>query len=147
MNDKEMQDAITKARAEGKAEGKSEGETAAAARVAAEFASSLPEKEKAAAKAAETATQARIAGILGHAEAKGREDLAKHLAFKTASSVDDAAALLTAAPKGSAAGGLRSQLTNTNPKVGADGGAPDPGKVVTIDRSAIYGARAKACRR
>lgn len=45
------------------------------------------------------AMQARCAAITGSEEAKGREGLANHLAFKTTMSVDDAKTALAAAPK------------------------------------------------
>jgi signal peptide peptidase SppA len=48
---------------------------------------------------AAAAAQARIQGILNSEEAKGREDLAKTMAFTTEVSVEQAAALLKAAPK------------------------------------------------
>jgi hypothetical protein len=44
------------------------------------------------------AERARIAAILDHAEAKGREQLARHFAFKTAMAPADATAALAAAP-------------------------------------------------
>lgn len=45
------------------------------------------------------AMQARCAAITGCEEAKGREDLANHIAFKTTMSVDEAKSLLAASPK------------------------------------------------
>lgn len=48
---------------------------------------------------ARKAEQTRIAGIIGHAEASGRESLAQHLAFSTTMTVEAAAAALAAAPK------------------------------------------------
>lgn len=47
---------------------------------------------------AKLAERQRIEAITGHANAKGREAMANHLAFKTDMSVDDAASLLAAAP-------------------------------------------------
>jgi hypothetical protein len=44
-----------------------------------------------------SAERARIAAILDHADAKGREQLARHFAFKTAMAPADAAAALAAA--------------------------------------------------
>lgn len=49
------------------------------------------------------AAQTRISAILGSDEAEGREDLAKHFAFKSALSAEDALAALAAAPKTAAA--------------------------------------------
>ncbi|MBP2147937.1 head maturation protease, ClpP-related [Xanthobacter flavus] len=54
---------------------------------------------KAVAEATKAAT-ARIGGILNHAEAAGREALAKHLAFETELDVEAAAKLLATAEKG-----------------------------------------------
>jgi hypothetical protein len=51
---------------------------------------------------ARKAEQGRIAGIIGHAEASGREALAQHLAFTTTMTVEAAAAILAAAPKAGA---------------------------------------------
>lgn len=52
---------------------------------------------------ARVAERARIAGITGSDEAKGREPLATHLAMNTDMSVDAAKAILNAAPKQEAA--------------------------------------------
>ena len=59
-------------------------------------------------EAGREAAQARIAGILDHADANGREALARHLAFRTDMSVEAAAAVLGATPKveASASGSL-----------------------------------------
>lgn len=46
--------------------------------------------------------KARIKGICTHAEAKGREGLAEHLAYNTDSTVEDAVAILAASPKAEA---------------------------------------------
>ena len=53
--------------------------------------------DAAAAQSTQEAT-ARIQGILSHENAKGREALANHLAFKTSLSLEDAAAALAAQP-------------------------------------------------
>ena len=45
------------------------------------------------------AMQARCAAITGCEEAKGREGLANHIAFKTSMSVDEAKSMLSASPK------------------------------------------------
>jgi capsid assembly protease len=68
------------------------------------------------------AERARISAILQHAEATGRSALAQHLAFKTTMSVDDAVAMMAAAPKevAKAANPLAELMKNTNPGVGAD---------------------------
>lgn len=53
--------------------------------------------------AAKTAERARVNGILGCEEAKGRTELANHIAMNTDMSVDDAKAMLKAAPVAAAA--------------------------------------------
>ncbi len=72
--------------------------------------------------------RARMAGILGHEEAKGRESLARHLAENTDMTVEQAAAALKVAPKAEAASGrnpLDAAMDRTEqPNVGADGGDP-----------------------
>lgn len=77
---------------------------------------------------ARTAERARIAGILGHVEAKGRETLARHLAENTDMTVEQAGAVLAAAPKAEATSGVspldRAMDRTEQPEVGADGGKP-----------------------
>ncbi len=53
--------------------------------------------------AAASAERTRVQGILQHAEAEGRGKMAEHLAFSTDMSVEQAGALLAAAPKEQAA--------------------------------------------
>ncbi|WP_301361852.1 S49 family peptidase [Stutzerimonas nitrititolerans] len=53
--------------------------------------------------AAASAERTRVQGILQHAEAEGRGQMAEHLAFSTDMSVEQAGALLAAAPKEQAA--------------------------------------------
>lgn len=52
----------------------------------------------AAAAEAKKAERARVSGIIGHANAKGREKLAQHLALETDMSVEAAAGIMAAAP-------------------------------------------------
>lgn len=102
-----------------------------AAAPAAEPVAAAPAAEPvAAAAAAAPATdskadeRARIAGILGADEAKGRGALANHLALNTDLSVEQARAALAASPKESTASGFRASMdADTHPEVGADGGA------------------------
>ena len=77
------------------------------------------------------AEQARIGAILGSDEAKGRESLAQHFAFKTGMSADDAKAALAAATVTAAAPApepapaattFADAMAQDNPEVGA--GAP-----------------------
>ncbi len=70
--------------------------------------------------------RARMAGILNHPEAKGRESLAQHFAEHTEMTVEQAGAALAKAPKAEA-GSDRSPLDKAmdrteQPDVGADGG-------------------------
>lgn len=73
--------------------------------------------------------RARVAGILTHAEAAGRGKLAEHLAFKTSTNIEDAAALLAAAPKEAVAAPANplaaAMAAVPNPKVGADAAGGD----------------------
>lgn len=106
------------AKATAKSEAKTEIEQAAATQAKAD----AEAKMKMDADMAVKAEQARIAGIIGNSEAQGRTQLAQHLAFKTTSSVDDAVALLAAAPKEMAkpANQLAAAMKDVpNPKVGA----------------------------
>ena len=74
---------------------------------------------EAAKTAGEAHASARISAILDCDEARGRDKLARHFAFRTAMSVDDAkAALALAAPESTPAGARMAQVPN--PKVGAD---------------------------
>ena len=75
--------AILKAKTEAKAAGFAEGEKAGKAQGFTE---------------GEAAASARIQGILGSEEARGREALASHFAYKTPMSAEDAKAALVAAP-------------------------------------------------
>ena len=68
------------------------------------------------------AMQARCADITGCEEAKGREALANHFAFKTNMSVDDAKAALDAAPKQSTNATGKSPLDTA---MDASGGGAD----------------------
>lgn len=81
-------------------------------------------------QAAINAERARISGITGSEEAKGRESLANHLAFNTNMSVDEARALLAVAPKADApkahVNAFEAAMNNSqNPEVGA-GAGQDP---------------------
>lgn len=91
------------------------------------------EQAKTAAAEASTAERARVAGILQHAEAEGRGQMANHLAFNTSMSVEEAAALMASAPKeqkqeaaaaaAPAAGPLAAAMAgDTNVTVGVEGG-------------------------
>ncbi len=81
--------------------------------------------------AAVQAERARIKGITSCDEAKGREQLANHLAFNTTMNLDEAKAMLAAAPVQAAkteqpTNPLAAAMASTsNPNVGADTGAAD----------------------
>ena len=91
-----------------------------------------------AAQEARTAERARIQGIQGCEEAKGRDKLASHLALNTDLSVDAAKAILAAspvekqeaaAPAGASANPFEQAMNNTpNPQVGADATGDQPNK-------------------
>ena len=72
--------------------------------------------------------RARIAGILNHPEAKGRESLARHFAEHTDMTVEAAGAALAAAPKAQMSDDRspldRAMDRTDQPNVGADGGKP-----------------------
>jgi ClpP class serine protease len=74
------------------------------------------------AASATTTERARISAILASDEAKGRETLAQHLAFNTATTPDDAKAMLTAAPIASP----QSQSAAPNPFAQAMAGVGNP---------------------
>jgi signal peptide peptidase SppA len=94
-----------------------------------------PQTEGAApdASAIQAAERARVAGILGHAEAAGRSKLAQHLATKTSMSVEDAGAMLAVAEKETVSAApvkqtdaLADAMSKTEqPDVGADGSGGD----------------------
>ena len=71
----------------------------------------------------------RVASIIGCEEAKGREALAQHFAFKTSMSVDDARAALAASPAAAPSkpdNAFAAAMNSTeNPNVGAGGAGED----------------------
>lgn len=93
------------------------------------------------------AMQARCAAIMGCEEAKGRETLASHLAFKTNMSVDDAKATLAAAPKQAPAYGkspldVAMARTGGGPEVANNGG--DEEERASSDNGGLLSAYASA---
>ena len=72
------------------------------------------------------AEKARISGIVGCEEASGRASLASHLAFKTEMSVEQAKALLAAAPK-EAAASQAAGISALDAAMEAAGGTPGVG--------------------
>lgn len=77
--------------------------------------------------AARAAERARVGAILGHAEAAGRETLARHLAFDGDTSPEQAAAILAAAPKSVKPSGLAAAMAGvTIPDIGPGAAKGDP---------------------
>lgn len=115
----QLADARTAGIAEGEAKAKAAADAAAT---------------KLAAEATATATKAerdRIKAITTHAEASDRGKLAAHIAHNTTMSVDEAIAMLAAAPKevATAANPLAAAMGKVpNPNIGADAGAGDDGE-------------------
>lgn len=89
-----------------------------------------PEQLATAQAEARTAERARVSGIQTCDESKGRAELASHLAFKTSMTVDEAKAILAAAPaqgtdtKAATTGNAFKEAMDNgkHPAVGADGG-------------------------
>lgn len=115
-----------------------------------------PDAAAQAAAEARTAERARVDGILNCEAAKGREDLANHLALKTDMSVEAASGILAASPKKEAAApaqtpaaqgaGFKEAMTQTgNPNVGADNAGKGGGEEMSAaqrilaDQAAVYG--------
>jgi signal peptide peptidase SppA len=91
-----------------------------------------------------TDERTRIEKILGSPEAAGRRKLAEHLAFKTAHSAEDAAALLAASAKEAeqAANPLAAAMAREgNPHVGADTGTDAAEAKPRINTEGIYKKR------
>lgn len=125
----------------------SEAAAPTAAQLAAAQAQGVEEGAAVGTKAGVDAERARIAGIIGHPEASGRRQLAEHIAFKTSSSIEDAIAMLAAAPKEAAASAnpLAAAMARTpNPAVGVGNGETRPEGENRLSASNIYDMRAKA---
>jgi signal peptide peptidase SppA len=86
-------------------------------------ATSIPAVQPPAAAAPAVDQKARISAIINHPEAEGRADLAKHLAFATDMSAEDAAKTLAASPKAASASNplADAMRANGNPKIGPGG--------------------------
>ena len=92
------------------------------------------------------AERERIRGILAHAEAKDRPQLALSLALESEMTVDQSAKVLAKAAKEAAGGGLATLMGNLkNPTVGVDHEAAG-GAVAVINPAAIYAARKLSAR-
>lgn len=85
-----------------------------------------PEQMAAERESATKAERARIQGITGCEEAKGREQMANHLAFSTSMTVDEAKALMAVAPKSTSSAAASpnplaaAMASTTQPNVGGD---------------------------
>lgn len=91
------------------------------------------------------AERERVQGILTHAEAKDRPQLAMSVAFETEMTVEQAAKLLAAAPKQAAGSALASLMAGVNnPKVGTDADVDLGAAKPKIDTASIYAARRQA---
>jgi signal peptide peptidase SppA len=95
---------------------------------------------------AKTAERARVNGILGHAEAKGRDALARHLALETDLSVEAAANILKASPvekteepkKETGAGAFADAMNkDRNPNLSAGDGKTEDGDPVALAASRL----------
>lgn len=96
-------------------------------------------------QAAVSQERARIKGIVTHAEAEGRADLAAHMAFDTDMTTEQATALLAKSPKADA----RSPLAAAMEREAGAGVANQPGKqaqptVPVINAGNIFAARRAA---
>ncbi len=93
---------------------------------------------------AAAAERTRIAAITGSDEAKGRSQLASHIAFNTAMSADDAKKLLAASPKEAGASPLAAAMAGVpNPAVGTDAPNPAAAGVPVINTANVYSLRSK----
>ena len=112
----------------------------------AEFDAAVAEAKAVGVKEGATAERTRIGAILDGPAAKGREAQARHFAFKTTMSAEDALAALAVAPAAveSESPLDRAMATQEQPRLGA--GAPADGRAAprAIDTTGIYAARAKA---
>lgn len=123
----DMDKAVTKAAEDGKAAGHAAGL-----------------QEGVAKGAAEAAT--RIAAILDHENANGREKLARHLAFKSQMSADDAIATLSASaiekPEGSLSDQMKTAPDTNLGKPPAAGGGDGKDKLTARERGKLIAERA-----
>lgn len=86
------------------------------------------------------AANTRAQTILNHADAAGREDLARHLAFETDMTAESAAAMLGKAPKAAPASRLGTP-PNPDVKPGNQGQEPDAGAGLNAAVDRIVAAR------
>jgi ClpP class serine protease len=97
--------------------------------------------------AAVTAERSRIQGIVTHAEATGRAELAAHLAFETDMAADQATALLAKSPKAQAGSPLdRAMAAEGGAHVAAQPGPEPTSTQPVIDANDIFARRAAAAK-
>ena len=112
----------------------------------AELDAAVAEAKAVGVKEGAAAERTRIGAILDAPAAKGREAQARHFAFKTAMSAEDALAALAVAPAAAESESPldRAMATQDQPRLGA--GAPAEGRAAprAVDTAGIYAARAKA---
>lgn len=118
----------------------------------AEHESAIASAARAANETGAFAERERIGAILNHAEASGRETLARHLAFHTALTPADAAAMLAASPKAEAPAAPKRDLSASvpNPAVAPDSAATEPAndfEAGAAEARAILGATGGVRRR
>lgn len=130
---------------------KTEEPAAPAPAAAAEKTYTQAEVDAAVATASDTARadgrsqeRARVKGIMAHAAAEGRADLAAHLAYDTDMAVEAAAALLDKAPKAQAAPAAPAAIGET--MMGLELAAPVATKSAakTVDAKSVYDRRRNA---
>ena len=84
----------------------------------------------------------RARGILTHAEAKDRQQLAMSIVFETDLTVEQVAKVLAAAPKQIGGGALASLMAGIkNPRVGVDADIDLGARVAGINAAEIYSMR------
>lgn len=112
--------AVAAARAEGVSAGRMEGE-----------------------KTGATAERTRVAAILDHESASGRETLARHFAFKTDMAPEAAQAALAAAPKETKAAetGLLAEMSKVNQLALGTGAGKDASDLSDVEKGALEAKR------
>jgi signal peptide peptidase SppA len=127
----------------------SEGAPAAAGISLADHEAAVTKAKGDGAKEAGAAAQTRIKAILGSEEAKGRKDLAKHLAFDTDTAAEAAVAILAKSPKASTEKAVPSLAERSNTALALGGPAPRDSEASAkqaegLNPSAVYGSRRAA---
>jgi capsid assembly protease len=142
MNDAEMK-AKAEAEAKAKAEAQQKAEAEQKAKADAEAKAKADAEAKAKAEAASAGSNERecVKGIIGHAEADGRQALANHLAFETGMSVEEAGKMLAAAPKEVKGGRLGPAMASNKPGITSQ--TETGNQAPAISPQSVYAKRAK----